>query len=512
MNIPSPKPYNIPDPSSTNPKRSLILAGGGMRVAYQAGVVRALFESGLGFTHADGTSGGIMNLAMLLSGLSPIEMCDRWRTLDVKHFVSLMPLKQYLKAPNLIAMGDADGIINHIFPHFGIDVAKINAVSSFEGTFNVCNFTHKTNEVFSHRNVDIDLLVAGISLPLFMPPIQKGEFLYTDSVWIKDANLMEAVRRGADEIWVVWCIGNSSEYKLGAFNQYVHMIELSANGALFEECDRIQEINQRIQTGEVVYGHTKPIKLHLIKPTYPLPLDPDFFCDNIDAATLIDMGYADAKQYLQTAPPEGLPFHPHITRMKDSALGITFREVMAGEFAMGETEALAGAAKGKAHGSTLTLRTAINIRDLNRFLTDPDHTGDITGHISLVELGENIPAKQGHFNLFSPSDNPKLKYITYELAFEVNGKEYYLVGKKEIHDDPGFDLWKDSTTLFIQLHQGNDAIAPTVGAGILHLDVNGLKTLISSMHIANFKSIPEKAQALSKFGKLFLGELWETYA
>ena len=41
-------------PAATGPKRSLILAGGGMRVAYQAGVIRALLEAGLTFAHADG--------------------------------------------------------------------------------------------------------------------------------------------------------------------------------------------------------------------------------------------------------------------------------------------------------------------------------------------------------------------------------------------------------------------------------------------------------------------------
>src|SRR5213075_2810999 len=52
------------------PRRSLVLAGGGMRVAYQAGAIHALLEEGLGFAHADGTSGGTMNLAMLMSGLT----------------------------------------------------------------------------------------------------------------------------------------------------------------------------------------------------------------------------------------------------------------------------------------------------------------------------------------------------------------------------------------------------------------------------------------------------------
>ena len=72
-------PLSAADPAAS-PRRSLILAGGGMRVAYQAGVLRALHEAGLSFFHADGTSGGTINLAMLLSGLSPEEMSERWRT------------------------------------------------------------------------------------------------------------------------------------------------------------------------------------------------------------------------------------------------------------------------------------------------------------------------------------------------------------------------------------------------------------------------------------------------
>lgn len=52
--------------------RSLVFAGGGMRVAWQAGVVRAVQEEGLEFDHIDGTSGGILSTAMLLSGLTGV--------------------------------------------------------------------------------------------------------------------------------------------------------------------------------------------------------------------------------------------------------------------------------------------------------------------------------------------------------------------------------------------------------------------------------------------------------
>ncbi len=508
MSAPTP---SIAAHTPPSPRRALILAGGGMRVAYQAGVIRALSEADFTFSHADGTSGGTINLAMLLSGLTPLEMCDRWRTLQVQHFASAMPLPEYLKPTELLAVGDADGIIKNVFPHLGIDIAKVNAAKGMQGTFNVCNYSRKTNEVIPHQQIDLNLLVAGISLPIFMPPVAKGGDLYLDCVWIKDANLMEAVRRGADELWVVWCIGNIRTYKKGFFNQYVHMIELSANGALFEEFNQINDINARICSGQTVSGRTRPIRLHLIKPDYPLPLDPDFYLGRIDAATLIAMGYADAKKYLSTMKPEGLPLQPEITQMNESTLGVTFRETMAGGLALDETDPRAGDQKGKAAGTILAMHATIMIQDLDRFIADPNHLGQINGTIDFPPFGDNIPAKAGVFNLFSPTDQPKLKLMVYEMAFEHQGQDYYLAGKKEVRDDLGFDLWKDTTTLLTQLHKGPDKSGPVVGAGVLTLGPIELMRMVSTMHAINAASAAEAAKAMARFGQFFLGKLWETY-
>ena len=308
------RPAFAPPDAAALPRRSLILAGGGMRVAWQAGVLKALHEAGLRFFHADGTSGGTMNLAMILSGLTPDEMCRRWRSLPVRDFVSLLPLRDYLKGMRVPALGDADGIVQKVFPHLGIDPARIRVAQGMAGTFNVCNYTRKVNEAIPHAGIDIELLVAGISLPIFMPPVRKGRFLYLDSVWIKDANLTEAVKRGAEELWLLWCIGNTAEYRDGPFNQYVHMIEISAAGALNAELDWIRDLNARILRGDSPYGQTRPIRLHVIKPDYPLPLDPDFYAGRIDAATLIERGYGDALRYLDSMAPDGVPLEPEATQ------------------------------------------------------------------------------------------------------------------------------------------------------------------------------------------------------
>lgn len=322
-------------PGGATPARSLILAGGGMRVAYQAGVLRALEDAGLRFSHADGTSGGTLNLAMLLSGQSPGEMCERWLGLHVRDFVSLLPWRDYFRPLRLPAMGSASGLREHVFPELGIDLARICASEGLPGTFNVCNFTWKTSEVVEHQRMELPLLVAGLSLPIFMPPVEWNGRLYCDAVWIRDANLMEAVRRGAEEVWVVWAIGNSPRYRPGMFNEYVHMIELSANGKLFDELAQIADINARIARGDVVGGRTRPVRVHIIRPERPLPLDPDFYLGRIDAATLVAMGYRDATRYLSGMRPAGTRLGPEVTRMTDIPPAVAFRKRLTGRLRWG---------------------------------------------------------------------------------------------------------------------------------------------------------------------------------
>ena len=310
---------------SPDTRRSLILAGGGIRLAYQAGVLIALEEQKETFNHVDGTSGGIFNTGMLASGLSPHEMAERWRRLDIKNFTSPRPLKNYFKPLNMMGYADADGIRNVIFPELGIDLKKINANQRMDATFNVCNFSDKTVENIGHKQVEEDHLIAGVSLPIVMPALKIHGKWYSDSVWIKDANLIEAVKRGADELWLVWAIGNAETYLPGALNQYVHMIEMSADGGLLEEYDRIAMINEDIKDGRSKYGQGKPIRLFVIKPEYPLPLDTDLYLGKVDTRSLINMGYAQAKNALKSMPKNGVPFDAEATKMTEPGTRLNIR-------------------------------------------------------------------------------------------------------------------------------------------------------------------------------------------
>lgn len=294
-------------------KRSLVLAGGGMRVAWQAGVLKALEEEGLEFDHVDATSGGILNAAALLSGVRADELIRRWRTVRARDFAAPLPLADYLRGPwNLPALSSPAGITTRVFPALGIDVSRIRS-SPLAGSFNVADFTRKTSVALDASAVDADLLAAGMSLPIFMTPFRRGETVWTDAAWIRDANVTEALDRGAEEVWLIWCVGNSPYWGLGPLEQYVHMIEMSATGALLADF-------------AVAQAAGREFVLHVIKPAHPLPLDPEFYLGRIDAETLIGMGYRDATAYLSERGPGGVAADHTSTAMTDPPPGARWTE------------------------------------------------------------------------------------------------------------------------------------------------------------------------------------------
>ncbi len=506
---------NIPQATTTEDgstvKRALILPGGGLRLSYAAGAISEIFAHDIDFQIMDGTSGGSLNLAMLLSGLPIDEICERWRTLNMMDTISLRSLKDCMNEPHFVAAGSAEAFRKKVFPHLGIDVARIKEAEGVQATFNVCNFSTKMNEVIRHQDITEDFLIAGISLPGTLPPVHINGTTYLDSGFIQDANLLDPIKKGANELWLIWIMGNLPQYRSGLLNLYVQMLEMSANGALNKEILQIEEINQRILNGETVYGHTQPIKLHLIKPAHPLPLDSALYTGQITHTRLIEMGRADAKNYFEQRQPQGVLLKPSTLKMTKQSPGIFFKETMAGGFWLNTTDPKEGRKTGNRAGTELAMHAEVNIDDIDKFIDQPDHPGHLIGSIDFQPLGFGIKAYNGVFNLFNPTDNPDMKLMIYELAFVHNNEDYYLAGKKEVHDGPFFDLWDDTTTLYTQLYKGKDKSGEVIGAGILTLGVKDLIKLVSTIEVTNKQLETDTVATVSKFGKFFIGELWDTY-
>src|SRR3546814_8966019 len=92
--------------------------------------------------------------------------------------------------------------------------------------------------------------------------------------------------------------------------------------------------------------------------------------------------------------------------------------------------------------------------------------------------------------------------MVYELAFKHDGKDHYLAGRKQVHDGPGVDIWTDTTTLFTTLHQGRDAKAPVIGAGILRLDMGDFLRLMSTVKVTGSKRSEEHTSELQSLMRI----------
>ena len=93
--------------------------------------------------------------------------------------------------------------------------------------------------------------------------------------------------------------------------------------------------------------------------------------------------------------------------------GITFSEVMEGGFALDQTDPEIGHDKGNAVGTKLTMHADVSIPDLEAFIANPEHPGELEGSIDFEPLGTGVKAHAGVFNLFRPSNDPDLKLMVY---------------------------------------------------------------------------------------------------
>jgi predicted acylesterase/phospholipase RssA len=285
------------------PKRSLIMAGGGLKVAYQAGVLQVwLDEAGLKFDHADGASGGVFNLVQYCEGRTGTQIADSWRDFPAIRSISLN-WAQYLKLFWAESLLTYDGFRKRVLrENWNLDWRKIRA-SKILGTFNSYNFTRNQLVVRTQDQIDEDYLVSCVSLPMLFPPITIGDDRYIDAVYITDANLMEAIARGADELWIIWTVSRKAIWNGGFVNEYFQIIETSANGRLKADLGRIDASNKAIAAG----GHGefgRPIRVEMLAAEVPLHYIVNFKGSAFTAA--VEQGIAEARAWCRE---RGLPLN-----------------------------------------------------------------------------------------------------------------------------------------------------------------------------------------------------------
>ncbi|MGW7103252.1 patatin-like phospholipase family protein [Streptomyces sp. NPDC054838] len=499
-----------PDARSGSPRRSLILAGGGLKVAFQAGVLQVLLdEAELQFDHADGASGGVFNLAMYCQGMSGREIADNWRTLSPMNGVALN-WREWFKGPYARSLFTLDGYRRRVFPGWGLDWERIRATDR-EATFNLYSFSANQLEVVTADGMDEDRLCAGVSLPMWFPPVVINGQTYIDPVYLTDGNVEEAIRRGCDELWIIWTVSRRQRWRDGFVANYFQIIETSANSQLQYWLRRIDDNNAAIRRGD--HGEfERLIDVRLLSAEVPLNYLINFSKSRF--AQAVELGVQGARRWCTA---EGIPWKPGVPPDRPEDLTrIRFTERMVGTVAFGETDvqAVSSAPRGATAGMSLFL--TIDIRGVDRFIVGPEHEASLQGEIVCQELGGRLPVERGTFQLFVEESDPEHLRMRYRLFFtDRAGHRLTLSGYKEVSEDSRRGIWKDTSVLYTRIVRGHvdadeESAAEVVASGSVHIRPTDFLKQLTTFRV-EAPTLRGKATTLGRFGQFFFGKLWDVY-
>ena len=200
--------------------------------------------------------------------------------------------------------------------------------------------------------------------------------------------------------------------------------------------------------------------------------------------------------------------------------GVTWRETFRGSLAFGQTDF--NQATRPEHGTPATAGVTVSIPDLDAFLSAQSDGGirarpaipaDVTaGYIRCDAFGGELTVRKGTFRAFVPAGRQEPRdalhlRMRYELTLEgPGGRVYALHGFKLLENDPGYDSWSDSTTLFVTIRSDRE----TVATGILRIS-----PLAFMRELCTFRgtggSRRHRWSAVARYQRYFLTSVARTY-
>ena len=140
---------------------------------------------------------------------------------------------------------------------------------------------------------------------------------------------------------------------------------------------------------------------------------------------------------------------------------VRFTEEMLGHVTFGELDFARGARPNRDGSGAFKFHLTIEVEDIEAFGNDPLRPATAIGWVECDALGGRLPVERGWFNLFVDVE-PGVKHMLYRLWFRDGaGHPLTMTGFKVVKDDAGFDVWKDTTTLFTRVLQGHVAEGAT---------------------------------------------------
>jgi Choline dehydrogenase and related flavoproteins len=168
---------------------------------------------------------------------------------------------------------------------------------------------------------------------------------------------------------------------------------------------------------------------------------------------------------------------------------------------------------GERAGTAFSFLLTIVAEDVHRFLEDPALAAAAFGTVDAPVLDAlPLTVAGGEFRLFAPVDQPDVQHMVYRLPLAADdGREWFAVGHKVIDQGRLRDLWHDTTTLFVDVHEGTDDSGPIAYRGILRISIGDFSHQLRTMTVRNARTESQRLSLLAKFGGMFAGNLFDHY-
>jgi cholesterol oxidase len=193
---------------------------------------------------------------------------------------------------------------------------------------------------------------------------------------------------------------------------------------------------------------------------------------------------------------------------------VQFTEEMLGHVTFDETDFNRGAVSDRPGASFFKFHLTIAVDDIARFGGDPLRAAGAFGWVEGDAFGGRLPVEHGEFNLFVDVE-PGVKHMLYRLFFRDSvGHPLTMSGFKLVRDDAGFDVWRDTTTLFTRVYRGHVSAAEEAGAELVASGVLRIRMRDFAKQLTTFRGGPGPVAglgAIARFGVIFMRQLFEAY-
>jgi NTE family protein len=304
-------------------KKILVLAGGSVKGAFQAGVIKAVFEMGFVPDSIYGVSAGSMNAAFLVDHFgqqflanetlnfnkAATDLADFWLENIFEpaclarrrgtYELGLSALRR-----NFEGLLDTTPLKEIVHNNIAVHHLRASPVKLRVGAVDIINggivYADPTFEHF------LDYIMASSAIPILMPVVKIGDhnkMAFLDGGLRDVAPVRKAINDGADEIICIACHTRDMEAGYFPYGNLLALVDrimdIAVNESLNNDLDWAELHNmvehEAISSDTSLTDGKKKVKLTIIRPELPLSIDIQSF-DKEDIERIIEIGYQRGRE------------------------------------------------------------------------------------------------------------------------------------------------------------------------------------------------------------------------